>query len=168
LGSEQLATDGWLALPFKPQAIVRASVMTKRKRDLSLVRRDEQPENALWRNVVAQAIQDATMPLTDHQGQFRDQMEIIRGQARRWVKMQTDDFQRVCELAGLEASRVHTFAMTRIREAIARDQARTLAILKGSTPGVVAEIADGQGDRRPPAPQKTEKIEFSQNQGSAS
>lgn len=144
--------------------------MTEKKRaskQSSLVKRGEEPENALWRNVVAQAIEDATMPLAERQGPFRDRMEIIRGQARRWVKMQTDDFHRVCELAGLEASRVHTFAMSRIREAIARDQARAVEYVKGSTPGVVAEIADGQGDRRPPTTQKTEEIEFSQNQDSA-
>jgi hypothetical protein len=146
--------------------------MTEKKKHASkqssLVKRGEEPENALWRNVVLQAIADATIQLPDHRSAFNDKMELIRGQARRWVKMQTEDFKRVCELAGLEASRVHAFAMARIREANAKEQARTLANLKGSTPGVVAEIADGQGDRRPPAPQKTEKIEFSQNQGSAS
>jgi hypothetical protein len=94
-------------------------------------------------------------------------MEIIRGDARRWVKQQTDDFKRVCELAGLEHSRVYAFAMARIREANAKEQAHTLANLKGSTRGVVAEIADGQGDRRPPAPRESTEIEYLQNRDSA-
>jgi len=141
----------------------------KQKRLAHALRGSEQPEDALWRSVVSQALADATMalpkttPLTVAQSVFKEQMEVIRGQARRWFKMQTEDFYQVCALAGLEASRVHAFAMQRIREAIERDQRATAEFLKGSMPGVVANFPDGVGDRRPRATQKNEKIEFSEN-----
>ncbi len=123
----------------------------------------QQGDRSLWNSVIAQAIADATIQLPDHQGVFREQMEIIRGQARRWIKLQTDDFKTVCELAGLEASRVHAFGMTQIHEAIARDLERTANFLKGSMPGVVANFQHEGGDRPTPTVQKTEEIEFSQN-----
>jgi hypothetical protein len=77
------------------------------------------------------------------------------------------DFRRVCDLAALEHTRVHAFAMSRIREAMAKEQQRTAEFVKGSLPGVVAEISEGVGDRCPSATQKTEKIGFSQNGDSA-
>lgn len=174
LGQIELATNGRLTVPFKPQAIARARVMKKSKevKGAQLVRRGEEPEDALWRNVILQAISDATMKLPNSEAtyttSFHRGMESIREKARQWVEAQSKDFRLVCELAGLEHQRVYAFAMSRIKEAIARDQARTLANLKGSTRGVGAENAEGQGDRRTQAPQKTEEIGFSQNQDSAS
>ena len=94
----------------------------------------------------------------------RQTWEIIRGDARRWFKMQHEDFRTVCESAGVDAGRVHAFAMTKIREAIAIEHQRTAEFLKGSMPGVVAEIAKELGDRPTPTAQKTENLEFSQNQ----
>jgi hypothetical protein len=136
----------------------------KEKKQSSLVRRGEGPEDALWRNVILQAITDATLQLPSYQSVFRERMELIRGQARRWVKAQREDFQLVCQLAGLEASRVHTFAMAQIRKAIEEEQERTANFLKGSMPGVVAEIPEGQRDRRTQAAQKIANIEFSQKE----
>jgi hypothetical protein len=145
--------------------------MTERKRrevrNPSHVRRGEQPEDAMWRHVIMQAIEDATTPLPNHPGAWRNQLELIRGQARRWIKQQTEDFRRVCDLAGLAHDRVHAFAMSRIREAMAKEQERVAEFLKGSNPGVVQDPPESLGDRRPMAPQKTENIGFSQNGDSA-
>ena len=154
--------------------------MTDKKRvskQSQLIRGGEQPEDALWRNVILQAIADATIQLPDYRTVFHEQMEVIRGQARRWVKQQTDDFKAVCELAGLEHQRVYEFAMSRIREANAKELAAAAANLKGSIaaanlkgsmPEVVASFSEPQRDRRTRATQKTEEIGFSQNQDSAS
>ena len=138
----------------------------KAERQSSLVRRGEQPESALWRNVILQGIADATLQLPSYESEHRRQMELIRGQARRWVKLQSEDFHRVCDLAGLEASRVRAFAMAQIRKAIEEDRARTVRenFLNGPNPGVVAEILEGAGDRPTPTAQKIENLEFSQNQ----
>ena len=72
----------------------------------------------------------------------------------------------MCELAGLEASRVRAFAMAQIRKAIEEDRARTVRenFLNGPSPGVVAEIPKELGDRPTPTAQKIENLEFSQNQ----
>lgn len=95
-------------------------------------------------------------------------LEKIRNQARQWVAKQQEDFRTVCELAGLEADRVHAFVMAKIREAIERDHQETVTrnFVKGSDPGVGATFSEGVGDRRPRSTQKTDKIEFSQNGGS--
>jgi len=136
------------------------------KRQPSLVRRGEQPESALWRNVILQGIADATLRLPSYESEHRRKMELIRGQARRWFKFQSEDFHRVCELAGLDASRIHTFAMAQIRKAIEEGHARTVRenFLNGPNRGVVAEIAKELGDRPTPTAQKIENLEFSQNQ----
>ena len=60
---------------------------------------------------------------------------------------QGEDFRLVCELAGLEASRVHQFAMTKIRESIERDSARTAELLTSAMPGVVPNFLQRPPDR---------------------
>lgn len=151
--------------------------MTKRnseteRRQLSLVRGEEEPEGALWRHVIVQAISDATIQLPDHRSAFHERMELIRGEARRWFKQQTEDFRRVCELAGVEHSRVHAFAMAQIRQAILKEQRRigealakqhqqTAEFLTSTMPGVVNNFQMEGVDRHTRTPRDGEKIEFS-------
>lgn len=151
--------------------------MTKHKakregRELSLVRRDEQPEDALWRTVIVQAISDATIQLPDHRSAFHERMELVRGEARRWFKQQTADFRRVCELAGLEHRRVHAFAMAQIRkamlseqlqirEALAKQHQQTAEFLTSTMPGVVKNFQMEGADRPARTARDGEKIEFS-------
>ena len=138
--------------------------MKKQSRQSSLVHRGEQPEGALWRNVLLQALADATLRLPSSQSLcFGNEMEIIRGQARRWIKAQREDFQLVCELAGLEASRVHAFAMAQIRKSIEEEHERTARenFVKGSEPsGVVQSFLECQGDRTDRATRDSSKIDF--------
>ena len=138
----------------------------KRKPNSQLVRHSETPEDALWRNVILQALTDATWPLpAGCETVFSKQMAHIRDQAREWVAKQGEDFHAVCSLAGLEASRVHTFAMERIRKAIQADHDRIANenFLTGPIPGVVENFADGSGDRLTQSPQDSAKIDFPQN-----
>ena len=116
--------------------------------------------------MILQGIADATFRLPSYESEHRRQMELIRGQARRWIKFQSEDFHRVCELAGLEASRVRAFAMAQIRKAIEEDRARTVRenFLNGPNPGVVAEIPKELGDRPTRPAQEIENLEFSQKQ----
>ena len=51
----------------------------KAERQSSLVRRGEQPESALWRNVILQGIADATLRLPSYESEHRRQMELIQG-----------------------------------------------------------------------------------------
>ena len=144
----------------------------KKKRKLAssqMVRRSETPEDALWRNVILQAIEDATWPLPAVcETTFSKNMGRIREQAREWVAQQGKDFHAVCSLAGLEASRVHTFAMEKIKASIQQENAKIAErlaenFLKGSTPGVVENFADGSRDRLTQSPQNSAKIDFPQN-----
>ena len=136
------------------------------KTQSSLVRRSETPEDALWRNVIMQALQDATRNISGRvEGQFKKQMAALQQQARDWFALQSEDFHDVCSMAGLDASNVHAFAMAQIRKTIdeAHEATVTENFLKGSGPGVVAEITDGFGYRPKPTAQKIDEIEFSQN-----
>ena len=82
------------------------------------MRRSETPEDALWRNVIAQAILMRPSALPSYGG-LRDQMEHnSRAKRARWVQNKARISTRVCSLAGLEADRVHAFAMAQIRKAI--------------------------------------------------
>lgn len=139
----------------------------KKKTTSQMVRRSETPEDALWRNVILQAIGDATLSLPAGFYASR-QMAKVRKQAREWVAQQGEDFHAVCSLAGLESSRVHTFAMEKIKASIQQENAKIAErlaenFLKGSTPGVVENFADGSRDRLTQSPQDSAKIDFSQN-----
>ena len=139
----------------------------KKKTTSQMVRRSETPEDALWRNVILQAIGDATLSLPAGFYASRH-MAKVREQAREWVAKQGEDFHTVCSLAGLEASRVHTFAMEKIKASIQQENAKIAErlaenFLKGSTPGVVENFADGSRDRLTQSPQDSAKIDFPQN-----
>jgi hypothetical protein len=130
------------------------------------IKRDEQPEDALWRHVITQAIQDAARKLSAN-GSGAERAAIV--QARQWFSLQCKDFHDVCSMAGLEAANVHAFAMAQIRKTIddAHEATVTENFLKGSMPGVVAEIRDGLGDRSAPTAQENYEIDFSQNRNLA-
>ena len=132
----------------------------KRDKTSQLVRRGESPEEALFRNVITQALQDATMRLPDYRSVQLQTAQIIRGQARRWFKLQTDDFKAVCALAGLEAQRVHKFAMTRIRESIERENAKTAEFLTSAMPGVGSNFQMVAQDRPTSDPRESAEIGF--------
>lgn len=140
----------------------------KRDKTSQLVRRGESPEEALFRNVITQALQDATMHCRTYCTAQSQTAEIIRGQARRWFKMQTEDFRTVCALAGLEAQRVHQFAMTKIRESIERDSAKTAEHLTSAMPGVGANFLKAAPDRPTSDRRESAEIEFLQNEVSSS
>lgn len=128
----------------------------------SLVRRDESPEEALFRNVILQAITDATMVISDKVKEAqRRNLQRIRDQARDWIESQHPRFRLCCESAGLEASRVHTFAMMKIRESIQREHVRTAALLTSTVPGVGANFCSGPQDRPPSDARDGAKIGFS-------
>jgi len=139
--------------------------MKKAKRPPQTVRRDEGPEDALWRNVITQAIEDATLRISERcKAAIRAQREHMRDQARNWVERQGEDFRLVCELAGLESSRVHQFAMTKIRESIERDSARTAELLTSAMPGVVPNFLQRPPDRPTSDAREAAEIGFSQNE----
>lgn len=109
-----------------------------------------------------QAIQDATMRISERRiGYAREQLEAVRRQARNWIKLQGEDFRLVCELAGLEAQRVHQFAMAKVRESIDAERERaTSEILGGSMPGVVPNFLKAAPDRHASDPRESAEIGF--------
>lgn len=60
-------------------------------------------EVALWRAVMARAINDA-IGKDIKQGQ---QVSIIQCRAQRWIYEGDNDFRKVCQYAGLDAEEVH-------------------------------------------------------------
>src|SRR6201999_4008384 len=85
---------------------------------------------ALWRNVILQAVTDATLKIralqsdqiTAIQKAHHAQLMRIREGARQWIAAQNKDFQLTCDLAGLDHSRVYEFAIAEIRKAEARER----------------------------------------------
>lgn len=137
----------------------------KEKKDTKqskLVRRGESPEEALCRNVILQALTDATMVISDKvkEAQRRD-LQRIRDQARDWIESQHQNFRMFCDLAGLEASRVHQFAMAKIRESIQREHVRTAELLTSTVPGVGVNFCSGPQDRPTSDTRDGEQIGFS-------
>jgi hypothetical protein len=157
-------------MPFKSQTIIGSDVMSKVRRNMSHSVRSEAPEDALWRNVVTQALQDATMEISAIlTTQFGRNMARIRDQAREWITAQGKDFKLVCELAGLEASRVHTFAMGKIKEAIqqehnARAERLAAELSSSAAPGVGLDFAARGPDRHASDPRESSQIGFCENE----
>lgn len=58
-------------------------------------------ERQLWCAVIAQAIEDATAPLSEN---IRRRKEQVR--AREWFTIACEDFQRACDLAGYDPERI--------------------------------------------------------------
>jgi hypothetical protein len=148
LGPPQLATAGKLTLSFKPQAIRGTCVMSnlgkkfpnrkKGEKEQHKSRRDEAPEDALWRHVIMQAIADATTPLTETQMNNTAQ-RLVRQRAREWFEQQSRDFKLVCELAGLEHDRVHRFAMDKIKASIEAQQRATMDNIKAKVTNAIVQ-----------------------------
>src|SRR4051812_5608949 len=82
---KQLAADGFLAPPRQSQASDRALTMSD--------------ATALWRAVIAQAIEDATRERPVGENGRRPELE--RKRARDWLTLPSADFDNVCALAEL-------------------------------------------------------------------
>jgi hypothetical protein len=68
---------------------------------------DCQPEVALWRAVIAQAISDATAPGRRYSKTSDERLaDSERRRARRWLLGGCEDFREVCALALLEPDAV--------------------------------------------------------------
>lgn len=133
-----------------------------------LVRPGEDPRAALFRHILRQAIEDATMAISDKVKEAqRRNLQRIRDQARAWLESQNERFRLCCESAGVEASRVHQFAMMRIRESIQREHVRTAELLT-STPGGVRNFQMEVQDRPINDTREIEEIEIRQNEVSPS
>ena len=71
----------------------------------------------LWRAVIQQAITDAARPLaTKHLAERAEQLR-----SRDWLTKPNRDFKEVCDLAGLDATRVRKYARALIEEASKHD-----------------------------------------------
>lgn len=63
-------------------------------------------EVTLWRQVVRQAMLDATGSVNDSDPKVRAKAYRIRNQAREWLIADEDDFAEVCSLARLDPAAV--------------------------------------------------------------
>jgi len=111
--------------------------------------------HSLWNSVIAQAIDDATHWINTDFASHKI-LHLNRSRARKWLTP-SDDFDTVCNLAGLEPHRVRAYAEREIAKANANPPKRK------RTPGVVANFPSIEGDRPTPTAQKIEEIDFSQN-----
>lgn len=71
-----------------------------------LLPQDTTPERQLWHAVILQAIEDATVKQSTSKS-----TNHLRFSAQDWFYQGGFDFQRVCELAGLEAEQVQWAAL---------------------------------------------------------
>lgn len=116
---------------------------------------------ALWRAVITQALDDATMFGSTNKA------KLAISQARSWLLSPNQHFNEVCALADLEPSRVRMLARKRIAEADAQIAERTAAyelkverIRRGhekrkANRGEVANFSNDAQHRHSPAAQET-------------
>lgn len=116
---------------------------------------------ALWRAVIAQAIQDATQYAASAPS------KVYSGQARAWLLSNSLHFNEVCALADVEPSQVRVFAAKAIAEADqrapeleAKHVAHSERVLRGRANrkqqqhrGVVANFAETPQHRTSPVAQ---------------
>jgi hypothetical protein len=121
----------------------------------------------LWNSVILQAIDDATHWISVERNSY-DRLNADRERAREWLTTPSDDFDTVCNLAGLEPSRVRIYAAALIGKAVANPpKSRRCKNVKGSKPGEGENFTEGQRDRLTPVTREIAKIDFSQNRDSA-
>lgn len=84
-------------------------------------------ELALWRSVIAQALDDATGRAGALNGYDwrRDRGGRIRREADAWFRDAGPDFERVCALAGLEPAAVRDAALARIDAPASQEERAT-------------------------------------------
>lgn len=151
----------------------------RREVDRSHVRRDEEPEGALWRHVIWQALQDATTPLTNSQMK-KPSVILDRQRAREWLLGNSERFRMACEFAEVQIEQVRALARRLIKQADAKQrvvlndikatamnalanqqQQMAAELLTSAMPGVVNSFQMEGRDRRSSAARDGEKIEFS-------
>lgn len=150
----------------------------RREVDRSHVRRDEQPEEALWRHVIMQAIDDATTPLTESRMK-KTSVILDRQRAREWLLGNSERFRMACEFAEVQIEQVRALARRLIEQAdakqrvvlndikattmnaLASQQQQTAELLTSTMPGVVKNFQMESPDRRTSIARDCEKIEFS-------
>jgi len=148
------------------------------RRETTHVRGDEEPEEALWRHVIIQAIDDATMPLTESRMK-RTSVILDRQRAREWLLGNSERFRLACELAGAEIEQVRALARKLIEQAdaqqraamnsikatamnlLANQQEQAAKVLAVTMPRVVDNFPMEAADRRTSVARECEKIEFS-------
>jgi hypothetical protein len=98
--SGNVLTFAWSAQTGSPvaDAAMRATPLTR----LAMLKGERQ----LWCAVIAQAIEDATAPLSES---LRKRREQVR--AREWFIEADKDFQRACDLAGYDPERIRIATM---------------------------------------------------------
>src|SRR6185437_12231003 len=102
----------------------------------SHVRPGEEPEEALWRHVIMQAIDDATKPLTETQMK-RNTDRLDRVRAREWLLGDSERFRLACEMAGANIQQVRALARKLIEQADAQQRA-TMDSIKATAMSLVA------------------------------
>jgi hypothetical protein len=95
-------------------------------------------DQALWRAVIAQALDDASRPLSKLTYMRLDQLR-----ARDWFMKDNRDFEQVCALADMNADRVRKHALPLIERATQRD----------TTPGQGRNTSRSSADRPSPVSQ---------------
>lgn len=70
-----------------------------------------EPEKRLWAAVVLQAVRDAARPNPSNKSKSRGADIAARAQARAWLTAGSEDFQLVCNLAGVNATAVRSQAL---------------------------------------------------------
>ena len=80
-------------------------------------------ERALWLSVIAQAITDAAAILTPAQelNRYANTPRDHKRNALAWLKLSNSNFRFVCDLAGVEPSKVIALAEQTIEQAKAQD-----------------------------------------------
>lgn len=69
-----------------------------------------EPEVKVWRAVLVQAINDATLTLPPPKGNREGEKRAAQRQARDWLLNGGKDFRTVCALAGVSSSGVLRYA----------------------------------------------------------
>lgn len=103
----------------------------------------EHTDQTLWRAVIAQALDDASRPLSKVRHIRLDQLR-----AREWFTQPNKDFDQVCALADLDADRVRMHALPLIKQAMQH------------TPGVGQQPSENAKDRTPRVAEECAELEF--------
>jgi hypothetical protein len=147
-------------------------------RNQSHVRPGEEPEEALWRHVILQAIDDATKPLTETQMK-QGTVRLDRLRAREWLLGDSERFRMACALAGANIEQVRAHVRKLIEQADAQQQAamdgikatamslvanqqqQVSDLLTSTMPGVVENFQMEAQDRRTSFARDPVQIDFS-------
>jgi hypothetical protein len=102
----------------------------------------------LWCAVIAQAVMDATNPLSSTIGRRMDQVR-----ARHWLTKPSRDFDEVCALAGKEPDRVRSGAIAAIEAVKPKDKPLQQRMPQRSYRGVARNFQNVASDQSLPSTQ---------------